>query len=70
LLSKFGVESRADLAQRASGFVRNAPAGEESPMDFGMSSSRPRLQAVRSKTPVAITSKTRSLRFADRALMA
>jgi hypothetical protein len=39
-------------------------------MDFGMSSSRPRLQAVRSKPPVAITSKTRSLRFADRALMA
>lgn len=70
LLSKFGVESRADLAQRASGFVRNTPEGEETPMDFGMSSSRPRLQALRSKTPVAITSKTRSLRFADRALMA
>jgi DNA-binding CsgD family transcriptional regulator len=70
LLSKFGVESRADLAQRASGFVRGSSDDEESPMDFGMSGNRPRLQAVRSKAPVAITSKTRSVRFADRALMA
>jgi DNA-binding CsgD family transcriptional regulator len=70
LLSKFGVESRADLAQRASGFVRNVADGEETPMDFGMSSERARLQAVR-KSPVAITSnKTRSLRFAERAAMA
>jgi DNA-binding CsgD family transcriptional regulator len=70
LLSKFGVESRADLAQRASGFVRSVPEGEESPMDFGMSSARPRLQAVRSKAPVAITSKPRNLQFANRAAMA
>jgi DNA-binding CsgD family transcriptional regulator len=70
LLSKFGVESRADLAQRASGFVRNVPEGEESPMDFGMSSARPRLQAVRSKAPVAITSKKPNLRIADRVAMA
>ncbi|MGC2721506.1 MAG: helix-turn-helix transcriptional regulator, partial [Candidatus Acidiferrales bacterium] len=69
LLSKFGVESRADLAQRASGFMRNTPEGEESPMDFGMSSSRPRLETMRSKAPVAITTKTRNVRF-DRALMA
>jgi len=69
LLSKFGVESRADLAQRASGFVRNVPEGEESPMDFGISSARPGLQAVRSKSPVAITSKSRGIQF-DRAAMA
>lgn len=69
LLSKFGVESRADLAQRASGFVRGATTDEESPMDFGMAGRRPRLQAVRSKAPVAITTKTR-LDLHDRAMMA
>jgi DNA-binding CsgD family transcriptional regulator len=69
LLSKFGVESRADLAQRASGFVRGVASDEESPMDFGMAGRRPRLQAVRSKTPVAITSKPR-LSLENRAMMA
>jgi DNA-binding CsgD family transcriptional regulator len=69
LLSKFGVESRADLAQRASGFVRAGATDEESPMDFGMTGRQPRLQAVRSKAPVAITTKTR-IRMDDRALMA
>jgi DNA-binding CsgD family transcriptional regulator len=68
LLAKFGVESRADLAQRASGFVRNGQEGEESPMDFGMSSGRARLQALRSKAPVAITTKAPRLRFAERAM--
>jgi DNA-binding CsgD family transcriptional regulator len=68
LLSKFGVESRADLAQRASGFVRSGASEEETPMDFGMSRNRPRLQTV--KNTVTINNKTHNLRFDERALMA
>jgi DNA-binding CsgD family transcriptional regulator len=70
LLSKFGVESRADLAQRASGFVRSGASEEETPMDFGMSGNRPRLQALKKTVTIDRKNQTHNLRFDERALMA
>ena len=72
LLSKFGVESRADLAQRASGFMRTAPAEAESaPKEYGNAyAGAPRLQAVQLKVPLQITEKSRGIRFPGRVLTA
>lgn len=72
LLSKFGVESRADLAQRASGFMRTAPSKSEStPTGFDYSpAGEPRLQAVQSRIPLEITGKSRGIRFPGRVMTA
>jgi DNA-binding CsgD family transcriptional regulator len=72
LLSKFGVESRADLAQRASGFMRTAPPeSENAATSFGYSPApEPRLRAVQSRVPLQITGKSRGIRFPGRVLTA
>lgn len=72
LLSKFGVETRADLARRASGFMRptlveNEPA---SASERNPSHRAPTSQTTDQRMPLSISSKSRSMRFPGRILTA
>jgi len=71
LLSKFGVESRTELARRAAGFaspVLLEPATAED--DSAGQSGNPGPVAIARKTPIPMTNKSQSVRFPGRALMA
>lgn len=72
LLSKFGVETRADLARRASGFMRptlveNQPASasEQNTSDRARTS-----ETTDQRMPLSISGKSRSVRFPGRILTA
>jgi DNA-binding CsgD family transcriptional regulator len=72
LLSKFGVETRADLARRASGFMRptlvenEAESADQQDRDHRPSTSESAAQRV----PFSISNKSRSVRFPGRVLTA
>jgi DNA-binding CsgD family transcriptional regulator len=72
LLSKFGVESRSELARRAAGFVRSTVLDDESPLIEQLSLDR--RQASMTPTPVEtrlrIANRARSVRFPGRVLTA
>jgi DNA-binding CsgD family transcriptional regulator len=72
LLSKFGVESRAELARRAAGFMRptiledNAPAIERNTLKLR----NPGFESMPIETTLRIANKTRNVRFPGRVLTA
>jgi DNA-binding CsgD family transcriptional regulator len=72
LLSKFGVESRAELARRAAGFLRptvlegNAPTIERNLLNMGARD----FESMPIETTFRIASKTRNVRFPGRVLTA
>jgi DNA-binding CsgD family transcriptional regulator len=72
LLSKFGVESRAELARRATGFVRSAVLDDQpSLMDRREGTARqPSFKPVAVDTPLHMATKSRSVRFPGRMLSA
>jgi hypothetical protein len=73
LLSKFGVESRAELARRASGFMRpqlvesEVAANDQLAKDRDVLDSRTGLQKA---APFSISNKSRGMRFPGRILTA
>lgn len=71
LLSKFGVESRTELARRAAGFASPTMLGLETAQDdSGEQQRNPGPLAVARKAPIPMTNKSQSVRFPGRALMA
>ena len=76
LLSKFGVQSRMELARRAAGFMRPTLLRDVPEMAEGLAGQAPVHPATRELGPVAVnapirqSSKTRSLRFPERTLTA
>jgi DNA-binding CsgD family transcriptional regulator len=72
LLSKFGVESRAELARRAAGFMRpmiledSAPAIERQALKLR----NPGFESMPIETTLRIANKTRNVRFPGRVLTA
>jgi DNA-binding CsgD family transcriptional regulator len=72
LLSKFGVESRAELARRAAGFMRpmvledDAPAIERRTLNMR----NPDFDSMPIETTLRIANKTRNVRFSGRVLTA
>lgn len=72
LLSKFGVETRADLARRASGFMRptlvenEAASADQQDRNHGSSTS----ESSGQRMPFSISNKSRSVRFPGRVLTA
>ncbi len=66
LLSKFGVETRAELARRASGFMRPTLVEDDAPAE---TRSQAPVQAA-AKVPFPFSSKPRSVRFPGRILTA
>jgi DNA-binding CsgD family transcriptional regulator len=71
LLSKFGVETRSELARRAAGFARPElldpdVAAENSSVDQG----NPVPVPIARKTPLQMTNKGQAVRFPGNALMA
>jgi DNA-binding CsgD family transcriptional regulator len=72
LLSKFGVETRTELARRAAGFIRPATLdGESTAIENSSGNHRNlRLETVPSKRPLQIANKNNSVRFPGRVLMA
>jgi DNA-binding CsgD family transcriptional regulator len=72
LLSKFGVENRADLARRASGFLRSTMLGEEtSHLDESSGNSRGReLRPIALNSTAHLANKAHSMRFPQRVLSA
>jgi hypothetical protein len=72
LLSKFGVETRTELARRAAGFISPATLDAE-PTAVESSSGNQRnlrLEAVPAKRPLQMANKGNSVRFPGRVLMA
>lgn len=73
LLSKFGVESRSELARRAAGFLRPAVLDPETAMmemaTPGADTSQ-ELGALPAKATLQISNKARSIRFPGRVLTA
>jgi len=72
LLSKFGVDNRAELARRATGFLRaaapvEAPLKLEIPVEHG---EREELRPVALDTTLHVTTKSRGVRFPQRVLSA
>lgn len=72
LLSKFGVDNRAELARRAAGFLRtSAPFGETLELEIPSErSKRQELGPVALDTTLHVTSKPRGVRFPQRMLSA
>lgn len=72
LLSKFGVESRSELARRAAGFVRSAVLDEENPLIEQLSVDRRQASygPMAVETGLRIANKGRSVRFPGRVLTA
>jgi DNA-binding CsgD family transcriptional regulator len=72
LLSKFGVDNRAELARRATGFLRSGvPEGETVEFDAPAERpKRPELAPVALDTTLHVTSKSRGVRFPQRMLSA
>jgi DNA-binding CsgD family transcriptional regulator len=72
LLSKFGVETRADLARRASGFMRptlvenEAASADQQDRNHRSSTS----ESTAQRMPFSISNKSRSVRFPGRVLTA
>ncbi|HXX44058.1 MAG TPA: LuxR C-terminal-related transcriptional regulator [Candidatus Acidoferrales bacterium] len=72
LLSKFGVDNRAELARRATGFLR-AGATEAGALELELPAAEPRrvdLRPVGLEPTLHVASKNRSVRFAQRMLSA
>jgi len=72
LFSKFGVDNRAELARRATGFLRaaaptEAPLRLEIPVDHA---NREELRPVALDTTLHVTTKSRGVRFPQRVLSA
>ncbi|MGA2898620.1 MAG: helix-turn-helix transcriptional regulator [Candidatus Acidiferrales bacterium] len=72
LLSKFGVETRSELARRAAGFVRPATFNAEAVAVENTSGDQRnvRLETVAAKRPIQMTNKGNSVRFPGNVLMA
>jgi DNA-binding CsgD family transcriptional regulator len=72
LLSKFGAESRAELARRATGLVRSAVLEDESPLVNRCDGPArpPSFRPVPVNRPLRMTSKRRSVRFPGSVLTA
>ena len=72
LLSKFGVETRADLARRASGFMRpTLVENEVASADQQDRNQRPSTsESTAQRMPFSISNKARSVRFPGRVLTA
>jgi DNA-binding CsgD family transcriptional regulator len=72
LLSKFGVESRSELARRAAGFVRSEVLDEESDLVAQLSATQrqPSFGPVHEETRLRIANKARSVSFPGRVLTA
>jgi DNA-binding CsgD family transcriptional regulator len=72
LLSKFGVETRADLARRASGFMRptlvenEAASADQQDRNHGS----PASESTGQRMPFSFSNKSRSMRFPGRVLTA
>ncbi len=70
LLSRFGVDNRAELARRAAGFLRPA-MGERNPEPASEGSGlRPVGPMAVDRSPIPMASKARSTQFARRVLSA
>jgi DNA-binding CsgD family transcriptional regulator len=71
LLSKFGVETRTELARRAAGFASPPLLTPEiAADDLSAEPRNPGPMAVARKTPIQITNKAQNVRFPGSALMA
>jgi DNA-binding CsgD family transcriptional regulator len=72
LLSKFGVETRSELARRAAGFMRPATLDAEAALVENTSGDQRnlRLETVPAKRPIQMTNKGNRVRFPGRVLMA
>jgi DNA-binding CsgD family transcriptional regulator len=71
LLSKFGVETRTELARRAAGFASPPLLTPEiAADDISEEPRNPGPMAVARKTPIQITNKAQNVRFPGSALMA
>jgi len=71
LLSKFGVETRTELARRAAGFASPTLLEPETVQDDSAGPQRnPGPVAVARKAPIPMTNQSQSVRFPGRALMA
>ena len=72
LLSKFGVETRSELARRAAGFARPATLNAEAVIAENTSGDQRnvRLETVPAKRPIQMTNKGNSVRFPGNVLMA
>ena len=71
LLSKFGVETRTELARRAAGFASPSLLTPEiAADDLSEQPRNPGPVAVAQKTPIQITNKAQNVRFSGSALMA
>ncbi|MFZ3329310.1 MAG: LuxR C-terminal-related transcriptional regulator [Candidatus Acidiferrales bacterium] len=69
LLSKFGVETRAELARRASGFMRPTLVEDDAPAEAKSARSQEQLQPA-SKVPFPFSNKPQGVRFPGRILTA
>jgi DNA-binding CsgD family transcriptional regulator len=72
LLSKFGVETRTELARRAAGFMSPATLNAEAEAIENSSGNQRnlRLETVPAKKPLQMSNKSNSVRFPGRILMA
>jgi DNA-binding CsgD family transcriptional regulator len=72
LLSKFGVETRTELARRAAGFMRPATLDAEAAAVESSSGNQRnlRLETVPAKRPLQMANKGNSVRFPGRVLLA
>jgi DNA-binding CsgD family transcriptional regulator len=72
LLSKFGVESRSELARRATGLLRSVALEDEIPLigRRGEMAPQPSFRPLPVNAPLRMTSKGRSVRFPGRVLTA
>jgi len=71
LLSKFGVETRTELARRAAGFASPTLLESETAQDdSGEQQRNPGPLAIARQAPIPMTNKSQSVRFPGRALMA
>lgn len=72
LLSKFGVETRTELARRAAGFMSSATLNAETATIENSSEDQRnlRLETVPAKKPLQMANKSNSVRFPGRILMA
>ena len=70
LLSKFGVETRAELARRASGFMRPTLVENDSPVTDQTARDHDEPSAPGQKVPFPFSNKARSVRFPGRILTA
>lgn len=72
LLSKFGVETRSELARRAAGFARPATLKAQGVLNENNSGDPGdlRIEIVPAKKPLLMTNKANSVRFPGRVLLA